>query len=396
MIGLITKNFIVDPFGRFGMPVISRLNEITYEAGKKERRFKLSKSKRMQPDLLVLGTSREDYGINPDDIPIGSVKSNGATVSQPYRESRLNLDYLSEHEKYPKHILLGLLFEISDVNAKRPNDFNENKLYNNGLEKYSDIFSMYMVKASVKTLSKNLFRVGQAAFNSNGLRAPQHFISSLNNKGQHKIFVANERHYMKDNHYPLPLCRKHQFVDEITGYSKMEEIRALLRLAYGHRSDLRMFIGPSHARQWMTINVSGLWEKFEEWKQKLVIINEEEAFAANTVPFPIWDFSGFNTLTSEPVPSDKDKKSRMKYYFESSHYTPALGKLVVRKIYGVSDNSSDDFGVQISSQNIQKHMELLRRKMLRWGQKHPSDVSEIRRVKEDVDRVKGCEVPLTN
>jgi len=392
IIGLIMMNVVIDPYSQFDSPEISHLNNIKSESGRQERGYKITMAQKLRPDLLVLGSSRENYGINPNDIPVDGVKYNGATVSQPYRESRLTLDYLARNHAYPGHILLGLLFEFSDVHAMLPPDFDEEQLYADGIKRLSGLLRMDTVQSSFKTVTCNLLNASCASvYYKSGLKVPTHFSSSLGEIGQHRQFVDNERRYMRDYHYPLPLCEKHPFIDHVSGYSRMGEIRALLRLAYSQKADLKMFIGPSHARQWETIRVSGLWDKFEEWKLLLVAINEDEADKAHTAPFPLWDFSGFHTISSEQIPAEDDKKTRMKYYFESSHYTPEAGRLVIQKMYTPSeDHLPSTFGVQLSSGNIELHLKNLRDQRNDWESSHPADVAEINQLKKGVDAMKQC------
>ena len=354
------------------------------------------KAKGLGASVLVLGTSREDYGINPSDIPINGVKYNGATTSQPYIESRLTLEYMKKHNIYPQHILLGLLFELSDVNSKLPVDFDKDRIYGDK-KTYSNLISLDTTKSSLKTFWCNAFKkTCSDGYFSNGLRYPLHFEKASAKNGQHHEFIENEKHYMRDNHNREPLCQPNPFINKDTGYSKMSELKALIHLAYEQKTDLRMFIGPSHARQWETIKISGLWDKFEQWKRILVDINEKEANFFHKSPFPIWDFSGYNSITSEELPEIGDKASRMKYYFESSHYTPLTGKLVINKIYGSTekDNSLNNFGVNLTSGNLKLHFLELRKEQEKWENNHQRDMSELYKSKKDVDLKKVCVKPL--
>lgn len=173
----------------------------------------------------------------------------------------------------------------------------------------------------------------------------------------------------------------------------MDELRKLLALSYQENISTHLFIGPSHARQWETIAASGLWSQFEDWKRKLVRINEEEATKAHKVPLPLWDFSGYNSITSEEVPATGDTQTRMRYYFESSHYTPAAGNLVLERIFDAhiaSEIVPSDFGVRLSALNLEQHLVRLRNEREQYRQRHPADVLEIESLAQEVREQKHC------
>jgi len=116
-----------------------------------------------------------------------------------------------------------------------------------------------------------------------------------------------------------------------------------------------------------------------------VLLNEKIAKEKNTKPYVIWDFSGYHDLTSEPVPDKTDKKIKMRYDYESSHYTPTLGDIVLDRIFDGNFSGGQnypDFGVKLTSQNIKFHLEKLRKDRIRWQIAHPLDVAEIRALKK--------------
>jgi hypothetical protein len=84
--------------------------------------------------------------------------------------------------------------------------------------------------------------------------------------------------------------------------STLNYFRSLLDIVYRDNVDLRILISPSHARLWEAPDSVGLWKKFEQWKREMVQINEQQANKYGKTPFPLWDFSGYNTFTTEEVP----------------------------------------------------------------------------------------------
>jgi hypothetical protein len=157
----------------------------------------------------------------------------------------------------------------------------------------------------------------------------------------------------------------------------------VLRLAHQKKLDLRLFISPSHARQWETLHVGGLWTTWEDWKRQLVKINVEEASRAAAGPFPLWDFSGYTALTTEPFPALGDVASTMRWYWESSHYKKQLGDLVLDRVFDYRDPSRElpgDFGIRLDPATIEAHLAWIRAGRERWVAQYPDDANEIAQV----------------
>ncbi|MBT6050167.1 MAG: hypothetical protein HOG49_25505, partial [Candidatus Scalindua sp.] len=140
-----------------------------------------------------------------------------------------------------------------------------------------------------------------------------------------------------------------------------------------------------HARQSETIVARGIWNDFEKWKRKLVELNEQVALEQNRELFPIWDFSGYNSYTTESVTENGDKESTMQWYWESSHYKKELGDLVLDRIFNYKHPDrvvNDDFGVLLNSDTIEPHLRQIRNDQLLWRQSYTEDVAEIEALKE--------------
>jgi len=65
----------------------------------------------------------------------------------------------------------------------------------------------------------------------------------------------------------------------------------------------------------------------------------------------------YDGITNEKIPTEPNKM--MKYYRESSHYTVALGNIVLNRLIGKS--KYQDFGVELNLDNIDQHLEKLKR-----------------------------------
>jgi len=212
-------------------------------------------------------------------------------------------------------------------------------------------------------------------------------------EGHRKLMKLSETSYLSYTYLPPPSC-DYDFSPTNGRLPQLEEIRAIFARAHRERITLKLLISPSHARQWETLAAAGLWHKWEEWKHRLVKMNEEEAQRAGQPPFPLWDFSGYHTISTETVPALGDTTTMMHWYFDSSHYTPATGDLVLDRIFNYRSPERtvpNDFGILLTSQNIESHLARIRADREHYRLTHPDDIAEIETLAREVAKTKHCQ-----
>jgi hypothetical protein len=192
----------------------------------------------------------------------------------------------------------------------------------------------------------------------------------------HGVFQYEEGTYAKESSWRNDF----QFEGIAADSPPFTYYREILQIAYRDGIDLRMFISPSHARLWELFANFGLWPDIEEWKRTLVTINEEEAHNYGQEPFPIWDFTADNEITSEAVPSEGDTQTLMQWFIDPRHYKKELGDLILDRVFGYHDPGRfvpDDFGILLNSGNIESALQKIRSDRQNYRDTHPEDVAEI-------------------
>jgi len=86
----------------------------------------------------------------------------------------------------------------------------------------------------------------------------------------------------------------------------------------------------------------------------------------------VMDFSGYDDVSSEDLP-DHSGHGLMKGYSDSSHYTLAVGRRLVARLFGGTDN----WGVALSRSNIEVHLARIRAAQQLYRASHARDVAEI-------------------
>ncbi len=115
----------------------------------------------------------------------------------------------------------------------------------------------------------------------------------------------------------------------------------------------RLYVNPTHA---MTIDAmywAGRGGQYEAWLQAITGVGERMRRAGCDVR--IYDFSGFNSVTSEAVPRAGDR-SDMRNYWETSHYRDHVGAAILARLTGGAA-APDGFGTELTPVSIGRHIE---------------------------------------
>ena len=191
-------------------------------------------------------------------------------------------------------------------------------------------------------------------------------------------FKNIENLYLKYVYFSGPK-RQYYFKDPSSNRSMLDEFRNIITLLKQHNTEAYFFISPAHAHQHEIIRILGLWPLFEQWKREVIQILEKEYPGSN---YTLWDFSGYNSITSVNVPGDR----KLREYIDSTHYTPYVGDMVLARLFGKEHPSMpDDFGYRINKQSIENVLSDIREKQKSYIDTHKEDVSNINKMAADAD-----------
>jgi len=105
---------------------------------------------------------------------------------------------------------------------------------------------------------------------------------------------------------------------------------------------------------------------------------EEEAKAAGSVPFALWDFSGFHVLAKETVPRLGDQSTLMRWYRDTSHYSPELGDLILARLLGESGIGNPDLAASpMQWTSIERHLANIRQGSDQYRLDQPEEVANV-------------------
>ena len=136
---------------------------------------------------------------------------------------------------------------------------------------------------------------------------------------------------------------------------------------------MRLFIQPNHVLS--ELNFLNEWDVREKWMNELVdMIDKQEK---RNCDIKLYDFSGFNMITTENIPHSTGLKD-MHYYWEQSHYKTNVGHMILNRIIS-KDNIEydDDFGIELTKKNISQHINKTRELMNKYIQSHPYETKNF-------------------
>ena len=375
-LAFIAFNWLVDPFGIWNDIRLKTFNALKPEQAARQRISEMGVWARHATPNLILGTSRADIGLDPGHPGFVGDTYNLGISSQPLEESRRLLEWAGTQVAL-RQVVFATDFFTTNALREPPADYTDGNF-----ERYNSLrllTSIDTLQASIRTVKgqslSGMLERGHL-WGSDGRRYwSQEY--AITKGGHRKLALDSEKYYLSRTYLPPPA---YTFAFTAGNKSAENDYRRIFSFAHRKDIDLRVLVSPSHARQWEVINVLGLWPQWEEWKRMLVRINDEEARKAGKAPFPLWDFSGHNSITSEEFPVSGDVEAMMNWYWDSSHYKKAAGDLVLDRIFARGGGAAEvppDFGVLLSDDMLEQHLQQLRLARDRWRESHPKDVAEI-------------------
>ncbi|MBA3721522.1 MAG: hypothetical protein H0W88_03880 [Parachlamydiaceae bacterium] len=306
-------NLIIDPFELHNVIVIEKLNKKKSELSDKGRLYQAIQIVDKKPQAIILGSSRAKLGIDPADLSniLNGIKTcnvafEGATFDEIYEY------FLHALHNQPnlKCVVIGL-----DVFA-----FNKKLDFRSGFSKqrlqidnrwHSDIFDSLAtynaLSASIKTVKNNY----------------------LNLPSSNPILAFGEVNWLKQIFRSQEWYSDYKICDK-----KIQKFSNLVRICQDKHIDLKVFFNPCKAIYWEFFHHFDMWPVVVELKERLSDI------------YPIWDFSGFNLITTEAL-----KIEGPPLYIDCSHYSPQVGKYLLNIMFKEGNKSNEVYLLTPSSRN---------------------------------------------
>lgn len=354
-----TFNLLVDPYDVFDTPNWFGINHSKPKKDNNDRLFKASDLTRLKPTTIILGSSRTKQGIDPeysvfaDDRSTYNLAINGPNVY----EVRRYLEHAIANQSNIREIVFGVDFFMFNANLKNQPSFSEDRLGKKHIsvnDAINSLFSLDTLNISKATIEASLKEPNRYdPYGKNGFM-PNRNINDGNTKWRFDRSI--ELYFQLHSDY--------QFSDKY-----LADFKKIVELCQQHKIDLKVFISPSHATDMEAIHITDRWQIMENWKREIVKIT------------PVWDFSGYNSVTTEPI------KDVMKNYSDNSHYTVAIGNLILDRIFNRSNTKNpSDFGVLLTPENLENYLAKVRSDREVWMKSHADEVKLVEHLKSQKNK----------
>jgi len=392
-------NAALDPFGMLRWFEREGVNAYKPAIHTRVRLFKAYEVERVRPQTLVLGSSRSHVGFSCKHpaferlpAPCYNMSFDGATTREMF-------EYLVHaNEVRPlKAVLLGLdTYHLSDApSATRPG-FDAAVLlsprrtaWRRTIEGNLRLWiSADALQASLDMLRRQDEREPEW-FSADGQRLGAVF---FRREGEEFVRVGPRGYFDSIDRLEVgfqmpPRMERTQGPELLPAdpaESSLAYVERIVDFCREHEIDLRIAITPSHAHQQEISARLGAGSAVESGKRALVRLLARKRARPDPArePVPVWDFSGYSSITTEALPS-ADGREEMKFYWDSSHFKAAVGDLVLDRVFlteRAGQTVPTDFGVRLTANDVDDVLSMQRQQQARYRETAAQDVQALRRL----------------
>jgi len=357
-------NVAIDPYGVINSPTFPGVNRLKPEQDKNNSLFKPIEVIRLKPTTVLIGSSTAVLGLDPKHPALlhNPTAYNLGIAGANMYQVKAYLQHALTNQPRLKQVVISLDFYM--FNGFKIND---PKIKENSLGKTSTTLedllavtlSLKALDSSKVTIIDNLTEPDITPYYSNGMRNNKKIKQNFQNipmKEQFKMMINN---YLSNPSY----YSHYHFSQEL-----LNDFKTTVNLCKQHNIDLKIFLSPVHAAQLEAIRVAGIWSIFEQGKREISKV------------MPVWDFSDYNSITTEPISND------MKNFFESVHYRKEVGDLILNRMFHYQEETvPDDFGILLTAGNSESHLEKIRADREVWAKKNPEVVKLVQDLKRKIE-----------
>ena len=347
-----TFNVWVDPYRIWNLPIGLAEDAPRPRAAQQESLVKSRGIARVRPVAVVLGNSRAEVGFDPlspawpeslRPVYNAAIPGSGVAVSAELLERAAEAGRL-------RYAVIGLEFldfltdPEAPLEAAPPATHPEDAVSApRWLQDLKLALSLDTLLDAVSTLAQRDDSYA-ADVTRDGFNPLGEYVLYVREEGYGALFrqrdFENARAYRK---LPKAIFAR--------GSSTSDSWRALdriLGIAREHRIDVRFVIYPYHAHILEMFHQAELLPAFEAWKKHLAA-RLDDAAAASQTGCRLWDFSGYNAYSTESVPEASDRRTLVKWYWESGHFKRELGNRMLARMLGGGETS---FGSCLTPANV--------------------------------------------
>lgn len=272
---------------------------------------------RRQPEVVFIGSSRVQVGIDPADAR-GVVAYNLGIESLRAFEMRAYVEHVVRWTP-TKQLVIGLDF-LSFLDRDPP--------YLEGFDLSLGNYQFFFNNVTTSLISYTAVEDSITALTSRGQDATWTNMGYTNISGRSRRFAEQLMQYMQNTTYAPPFS-----------IDTLEYLEAILIMADAHDVIVTLYFSPIHQEQFQVIEEAGKREAYDAWRAQVVAL-------AGSYQVPLWDFTNNNPYMESDLSGGSNE-----FYFDPSHYTPTIGALMMREMgFAIVEDvtlPADSFGTRV-------------------------------------------------
>lgn len=376
-------NWLINPYDIFASPEIKDINTYKISVERSARLSKVYQIDRIKPNNILLASSKgmvvpgsffaNQHGTGFNSSLLGASTYELLRMMQHAQSvNHLKRVVLALDEEFTSGV--GKTFSEERLAVNYNGEINQNR-WSGILKDYSQsILGSTAFRASLRTLNKQKEDpelIGIEAYQLNRV---------VNSGGHRYMFRIRESNVLADSVIDnYQNCMNWIPADGLYNADGAEYFSNIVDIAYQNNIELHIYFPPVHARYYEAMCMAGKWTTMEKMKRMVVDIVDKKSQEYGRPIYPVWDFSGYSQVTTEDVPSYEDKHKLMNGYWDDSHYTVKTAKLIFNRLFN-RGNDADKFGVYISRDNIDKHLQNIRHGRISYINNHSEDIAELKEI----------------
>ncbi|WP_461208438.1 hypothetical protein [Desulfocurvus sp. DL9XJH121] len=279
--------------------------------------FKPYSAVALRPKVVLLGNSRVSWGLPAEfsGYRRGEVYNLGVTGAT-LQEIHAYLDY-SLRTFAPEKIIIGLSYEMF---TDAENGFRE--MFPHDMLDRGNGPLLFVDKIFDAALSSTVLKHSLIQLSGNKDDKYEYGLRQWKT-GERTAFDAEDRH---ENQVGLRAMYSNTHATLFKG-ERLNEVDTMERKCRAAGTRMLLFIEPRNVFAWISYERRKMLGSFMEWKRALTRIS------------PVYDFTALNQTTLAFRPQD---------FYELSHFTPAYGKRLLRRM----DGTDNGFGDLLTADNV--------------------------------------------
>ncbi len=361
-------NIAADPYGAYPGLHVDKIARHSGQVGTRTARAEVLRKGSW--DFIILGTSRAQMGYAPDHSSLGGIRGiNAAIPGTNIRELQPILNYTLRHNN-PERILLGLDFLLFTDRRGFNQDFMQSRF-----APARDLISYHLDNTvSLRATYSSLRAILEYA------RKKESRFSPLGQTVRHtKRLSGGHRKLFRDKLNGF-FTSPETYGNYNYSQDRLDRFAQMIQSARDQGVSLDIIINPIHAAQLEAIAAAGLWPTMEQWIKDITRIVDEQRALPGGDKIRLVSFLGYAPYRDEPIPEAGDLDSIMDWWWESSHFKDAMGRIVLETLYDKDAAPIPGFGTNLTPGNVESHLEMLRAGRAAWREARPGDADFVHEV----------------